>query len=122
MKVTNSYGCTATASTVVSVANTSGCNKEESAFTTNEPDLRVYPNPNDGLFILEMNFAEAVTMPVDIQITNLLGQSVYLNRTAAIDGNLKLEIKLDDTVTPGTYFIHMITAEQEFNRQFIFQR
>jgi hypothetical protein len=69
-----------------------------------------------------MNFADAVTIPVDIEITNLLGQSIYLNRTAAIDGVLKQEIKLDETVPSGTYLLRLLTANQEFNRQVIYQR
>ncbi|HYV92054.1 MAG TPA: T9SS type A sorting domain-containing protein [Chitinophagales bacterium] len=84
--------------------------------------LKLYPNPTNGVFVFQLNLGEAVTTTVDIQVSDMLGQSVYLNRTTAIDGILSEEVKLSNNLPGGTYLVRVISGDQIFTQQIIYQR
>jgi len=84
--------------------------------------LKLYPNPNNGQFILDLDLGSSINAGVDVQIMNMLGQVVYSDRTAVMDGKLHEEITLDKTTTAGTYFVRVTSGEQVFTGQIIYQK
>jgi uncharacterized protein YjdB len=89
--VSNSCG-TAKATYPIIVYSTHYCDSVNivPALTNLSPKVRVYPNPNDGAFILDISSPLQET--VNITITNIVGQLVAVYTSAT---NKILEIKLD---------------------------
>jgi hypothetical protein len=87
-----------------------------------ESNLKIYPNPNNGQFILDLDLREDNTVQVDIQILNMLGQSVYRDRTAAIDGKLREEVKFENNLTGGNYMLRVNAGDKIFSQQVIYQK
>jgi hypothetical protein len=84
--------------------------------------LNLYPNPNSGQFVVELMFDDDVNSEADIQILNALGQIMYLDRTAIVNGELKQEVNLDSNIPSGSYFVRVILEEQVFTGQVLFQK
>jgi hypothetical protein len=96
---TDVNGCTNTASISQNVSACAGIMMAEAFETT----LRVYPNPNNGLFIIEINTLSQLV------ITNALGKSV-LNKTIET-GSHNLSIQ---NQPPGVYFLKIIQLNKEY--------
>ncbi|MFA6924111.1 MAG: T9SS type A sorting domain-containing protein [Bacteroidales bacterium] len=109
---TDGNGCTNTGISVVQVSV--GVNEY---FANN--NLRIYPNPNNGNFILELNSAN--NDDVEIRITNLLGVMVYQEKNVAIKGGLTKEISLTDK-SEGVYIVAVIGNEGIVNRTIIVRK
>jgi hypothetical protein len=84
--------------------------------------LKLYPNPSNGSFAIELNLDETVTSNVEIQVVNMLGQCIYHNRADAIDGILHMEVKFDNNMPGGTYLVRVISGNQILTHQVIYQR
>ena len=74
----------------------------------------VYPNPNHGLFTLELNSKNSEN--VEINIISPLGKTVYTGNIFAITGLLVKEIRLND-VSPGIYFMVVQSGDQRVSRK-----
>lgn len=65
----------------------------------------VWPNPNNGFFELKVEGLEANSV-FDLKISNLLGQSVYLETFKTENTSVTNQLKLDD-LPAGTYFLRL---------------
>ena len=87
--------------------------------------LNVYPNPTDGTFTLELKLGDDLVSnetEADVQIMNVFGQSIYLDHAVIVNGELIQEIKLDQNVPSGNYFVRVILDDQVFTGQVVFQK
>lgn len=75
-------GCSTTAMFTQTVANCNGLK----AFVTNE-NIKVYPNPSNGIFNVEAN----ASGNFEIEVTNLIGQVIYKGRI--VTGTTKIDLK-----------------------------
>lgn len=66
-------------------------------------NLSVYPNPNNGQFIVELNGAEGVGT---LNIMDMMGRRVY---TAGVNLNGNMRQAIDLNVARGTYVLQVIT-------------
>ena len=66
------------------------------SFNENQPSIIVFPNPNNGLFNLQLNSTEE---NVNVSIENNLGETVYTSVT-----NSSKEVNLQN-LSSGMYFI-----------------
>lgn len=64
--------------------------------------LNVYPNPNDGSFVLTFNGNNAMAT---LNVTDLAGKTVYNESVLAGEGFLR---NLDLDLTSGTYLLNVI--------------
>jgi PKD repeat protein len=71
-------------------------------------NAKVYPNPNNGLFTLEVNSAEQDQL--DLQIFNSLGELVYQEQMN-VSGTLHKQINLN-YLSNGVYFIRLQSSNQ----------
>lgn len=75
--------------------------------------ITVYPNPNNGLFTVSTgNLTEEV---VTLQVTNLLGQIIYSQNAEVLNGSVNHEVRLEDQQEPGTYFIRILSGNNEIS-------
>ncbi|MCF8258469.1 MAG: proprotein convertase P-domain-containing protein [Flavobacteriales bacterium] len=65
--------------------------------------LSVYPNPNNGQFIVELNGAEGVGT---LNIMDMMGRTVY---TAGVNFNGSFRQSIDLNVAKGTYVLQVVT-------------
>ena len=83
----------------ITVAETTSI-EEETAFS----EMKVAPNPNNGLFNVFLNsFAYG---EVELKIYNMLGQPVYKEKFAVTIGENRRAINLEQTVS-GVYFLEI---------------
>ncbi len=74
--------------------------------------VKVIPNPNNGAFIISGSFTNTHTNNVDIEIVNMLGQSVHHQSATLNDGNINEPIALDGNLPAGMYMAHMTNGSQ----------
>ena len=81
------------------------------------PELKVYPNPNTGVFELKYNFNENMTFTTSV--INVLGETVYQKRNIrGIEGIEKINV---NTLPPGMYFLHVNGEGKKTTKKFIIQ-
>lgn len=92
-------------------------NEQGSSFTIEEvvtAELSIYPNPNSGLFTIELPVAEAA----NIIVTNINGQVVYTSSTN--DDQRKVSIDLSQ-VSKGLYMITVTQGHQNYHSKITIQ-
>jgi len=78
-------------------------------------DIYLYPNPNNGNFIVNGTFTNMVNT-VAVDIINVTGEVIYSNTTALQNGKLLQKINLN--AKPGTYILRVTEAESTETRAF----
>jgi Secretion system C-terminal sorting domain len=80
-------------------------------------DISVLPNPNKGTFVIRgtMNSLTAIDEVVTLELTDMLGQVVFRNKSIAKGGKLNELIHLAD-IANGMYLL-LVRSETE-NRVF----
>jgi hypothetical protein len=85
-------------------------NKETKQIVCNELkcELAVMPNPNNGVFAIKGNVGTADNEKVTVEITDMLGRSVYNQKVVAHHGNFSQQIALNrGTVASGIYILNL---------------
>jgi hypothetical protein len=88
-----------------------------------ESIVQVYPNPNNGLFTLEMQ-AEGTTPEniAVIEVVNMAGQLVHQAHPKQSNGFIKQAIGLDADLPPGIYTIRVKIGAESYSNRFILNR
>lgn len=85
--------------------------------------LKVYPNPTNGLFSIEIinmnNFSEE---NISIEVVNETGQLVYSSEPKKVSGQMKKTIELDKTLPSGIYFLKIKIGDKEENTKLMLAR
>jgi hypothetical protein len=87
-------------------------------FGTKTSDLstKLYPNPNTGSFILELNSLKAEN--VNISITNSLGMNVYSETGITFSGKYAKKINMNDAPA-GVYFLTIKSSDKSSVQKFL---
>lgn len=96
-------------------------NEEESKSIEEEmpKTIRVFPNPNAGSFTFEYQTTEEGTG--ELQIVNVMGQSIY-NTTVNVSGGLyQQQIELGDNFPKGIYVVRFILNGKQHDRKLVLQ-
>jgi len=109
---TDSLGCSG--DTVSLIINIGGVGVDE--FQVSGLKFQVYPNPNTGEFTLEMEIPEM--QEIQINITNILGQSIYAEILNNIKGNYITKINLKPNPA-GIYNLQLINDKAIINKKLI---
>ena len=111
--VTNGCG-SATAKLRVRVLSTTACHTYAEYLTNvTMTELKIFPNPNEGAFIVNLLSAVA-DEEVQIVITNIVGEKV---KTFATTTNKAVDIKLNEA--PGIYLLSAATAQGMYNAKIL---
>ena len=94
---------------------TTGINNQ---YSLNYNQLNIYPNPNTGEFVIEME----ITKPQDIQlrIFNILGQEIFTENIINIKGKYSKQINLNKHPT-GIYNVQLLTDKAIINKKIVLQ-
>ncbi len=77
---------------------------------SNEISVSIFPNPNNGVFTLELNTGK--TTQADLSIMNALGTTVYSETQINVNGKLTKNLNLKD-VPAGVYFMVIQTGDKK---------
>jgi trimeric autotransporter adhesin len=79
---------------------------------TTEGNISVVPNPNKGVFMIRGSLGTATDEAVTIEITDMIGQSIYGNKVTAKNGVLNESVTLGKGLANGMYLL-TIRSESE---------
>lgn len=74
------------------------------------------PNPNNGIFTVELITSDKTNLPVQITVTNFLGNKVY----SALTTENKLQLNLSAN-SKGIYFVQAQNNNHLLNQKIIIQ-
>jgi hypothetical protein len=77
-----------------------------SMYQYDKDDIRVYPNPNNGEFMISGTLS--ISGNVQIEVMNILGQIVYNSNAAVTNGTLHERVRLTNN-TAGIYLLTLHT-------------
>ncbi len=64
-------------------------------------------NPNKGAFAIKGTLGSTDDQEVSLEITNMLGQSVYKNTAMAHNGNINEQVQLNSSLANGMYILNV---------------
>ncbi len=77
-----------------------------------EGDIRLMPNPNNGVFTLKGELGSSVSQAVAVEITDMLGQVVYRGNANAANGIIDTRIELGSNLANGMYMLNMSAGNE----------
>ncbi|MGQ0826926.1 MAG: SBBP repeat-containing protein [Bacteroidota bacterium] len=81
--------------------------------------VKIYPNPNNGLFTLEINMSD-IAGEVKIELVNAMGQLIHQKSILTNNGYINEHMELESTVPLGIYFLQVtIGAKVEITRMML---
>lgn len=107
--VTNEGGCVKT-STITKV--TSSCKESFSISNNDRGLLTIYPNPATNHLMIDARFEQLTAEEATIEMTDMTGRKVQLERTMAADGILQFDLVFNSNILPGTYFLKVQLTDQ----------
>ena len=81
-------------------------------------DIRLIPNPNNGMFAIKGSIANRTNDEVTIEVTDMLGQIVYTAQAKTKSGSIDKNIQLSNTLANGMYILNLSCGN--YNRVFHF--
>ena len=99
-------------------------NDEQSGVTvqTISSQLTVYPNPNMGAFTVNYQSANSDEHTVQVEVFNLLGQTLITNLVEIENGILNQQIELPSEISSGIYFVRVIDGIERMDQKIILQK
>ncbi len=70
-------------------------------------DVRLVPNPNKGTFSITGSLSTPDDAEVDLDVVNMLGQSVYKGKVMAKNGQINEQIQLTNNLANGMYMLNL---------------
>ena len=93
-----------------------GCDPTAISVVENtEPDLKVYPNPVNNLFTIELAERQE---SVQVKLYNMIGEVVYEESLGMISGPVKHQVNLAN-LPSGNYLLHITTGDKAISRKII---
>ncbi|MES2139700.1 MAG: SBBP repeat-containing protein [Bacteroidota bacterium] len=76
--------------------------------------IKIYPNPNNGLFTLEINMVHLSEHAdqAKVEILNSIGQIVYHKFTSFENGYINEHIELENSIPVGIYFLQVTIGDK----------
>lgn len=98
--------------------NSLNCNE----LTSSGEKISLNPNPNSGTFTLKASPNTTSNNYLPVEVTNIFGQTVYKNYLVMQNGVIEMEIKLDEHLPNGMYFLRIESALENSSLKFILQK
>ncbi len=87
-------------------------NHQGVAGINNGDGIFISPNPSKGRFIIKGSFGSAETDNITLEITNMLGQTVYTSNVGTLQGKINEQVQLPASIANGMYIL-MLRAGAE---------
>jgi len=84
--------------------------------------ISIAPNPNRGTFLVQGALNLGADEEVSIEITDVLGNSVYKNKTTTTNGNLSATISFNNMPANGMYQVSLHSAHVDKELRFVVEQ
>jgi hypothetical protein len=84
--------------------------------------MKVYPNPNNGLFTILINMPTVKEEKIKLSIVNVLGQEVYKKEFTASEEYIKETVELDNSLKTGIYTLQLIIGNKVESTSIVLSR
>ena len=85
-----------------------------------EPVIAMMPNPNSGEF--QVNGTVEAGTDVVLQVTDVLGQIVYIRTVAASNGTLNESVSLSKSLANGMYMLNVYSGAERKTFRFMLKQ
>jgi hypothetical protein len=96
------------------------------ANTLNKADavnaLKLYPNPNRGQFVVQLNLGDKINATAKIQLIDMTGKTVQTENATINYGSLQKTINMSSSLTKGIYMVRIIVNDQVYKTEMIYQQ
>ena len=98
---------------------------ETSSFTNADPansTIRLYPNPSNGKFLVELQIAEKINANTKIQIMDIAGRVVQTETAWMSDGSIRQSVTALTALSDGIYVVSVIVNNKAYITRLIYQK
>ncbi|HXS35951.1 MAG TPA: T9SS type A sorting domain-containing protein [Flavipsychrobacter sp.] len=88
----------------------------------NGSNIALYPNPNNGSFIIKGAIQNSTNDKTSIEIVNIVGQTIYNDIALSQNGIINKRIDLSSNIPNGLYVLRLKTGENHIIMRFTLQR
>ncbi|MBL7925058.1 MAG: T9SS type A sorting domain-containing protein, partial [Bacteroidia bacterium] len=114
--VTNANGCSKTSKGLKTTIN---CREGELAGAEQIAQLELYPNPNDGNFMVHYSGSNENSTSITLHIVDMTGRMVHSETIETMDGTLSARVSPGSSLAAGIYFVRLLDGENEVVGKFI---
>jgi hypothetical protein len=104
--VTLANGMTASASSAIALDNS----------------LKLYPNPSNGQFIIELNLVDKINASAEIQLIDLNGKTVQIENSEVNNGTLQKTINISSALARGIYLVRITAGDKEYTAKLFYEQ
>jgi PKD repeat protein len=104
----SSYTLVINVNTVTGIATVSG----------DKGQFNLYPNPSNGQFRIALSNMPVQSRNVQVEISNILGETVYKTNYAASNNQLTKDISMQNTPA-GLYFVRILTGDKVYTAKMV---
>ncbi len=105
-------------STIIIDTITAGVHSVQAGIT----DLRLVPNPNNGTFTVKGTMGTTLDEQVSLEITDMLGQTIYKSTVLARNGKLNEHIQISNTLANGVYLLNLKSDSGDIVFHFVIEQ
>jgi len=85
-------------------------------------DLHLFPNPTNGAFTVKGTLGIPDDEEVFFEITDVLGQVIYKNKTTALKGKVNETISLNSSLANGIYMLDVQSRNEKTVFHFVMEK
>jgi len=111
--VTNAKNCVGSGTIHITFKDCSGIGEMK------DVSFRMYPNPNNGIFTIELNASQKETL--DINVMNTSGVTVYSLNNLEVSGFVSKKMDLG-TLPDGTYLFSISNGKESTLRKLVIKK
>ncbi|MBK9730337.1 MAG: hypothetical protein IPO83_03445 [Chitinophagaceae bacterium] len=115
--VTNSSGCAVTSNTITIVINCKG--DAQNGMEGDHVSWLIYPNPTNHELHIRMSTGEVESGDCLTEIKNLMGTTIWFNKSTFMDHSIETDLYLDAGIPAGMYFVVIHVGDMMYRAPFV---
>jgi iduronate 2-sulfatase len=84
--------------------------------------LRLYPNPTNNQFVIDLNIAEKINTNAKIELANMMGQTVSTENGSISNGKLQRTVSMPSSLSKGIYMVKVIVNDKVYMAKLIYEK
>ncbi|HYK46418.1 MAG TPA: MopE-related protein, partial [Parafilimonas sp.] len=105
-----------------SFKTTSALSVVAQSLNVDRPDLKLYPNPSSGQFIVELRGLGKINSKVEIQLMDINGKTVQKENAELSNGSLQKIIRIAPALSQGMYMVRIVINDKIYDARLIYSK